>query len=67
MTIEMKIVTLQQRNYFKPGDIIEFFGPEIERFSQEVGTIWDERGNELDVAKHPLQTIKFKVESPPLP
>ncbi|ADU29796.1 peptidase U32 family protein [Evansella cellulosilytica] len=58
------IVTLQQRNYFKPGDTIEFFGPEINTFKQKVGTIWDEDGEELDAARHPLQVVKIKVDKP---
>ncbi|PYZ94174.1 collagenase-like protease [Salipaludibacillus keqinensis] len=58
------IVTLQQRNYFKPGDQIEFFGPEIMNFNQRVGKIWDEDGKELDAARHPLQIVRFKVEKP---
>lgn len=60
---ESGFVTLQQRNYFKPGDTIEFFGPELEdNFSQTVGTIYDDKGNELDAARHPLETVKFKVD-----
>lgn len=64
---ETRIVTLQQRNYFKQGDRIEFFGPEIANFSQEVGMIWDEDGNELNAARHPLQTVKLKVDKPVYP
>ncbi|MGY3715436.1 peptidase U32 family protein [Sutcliffiella cohnii] len=64
---ETKMVTLQQRNYFKPGDEVEFFGPEIENFTQKVEKIWDEDGNELDAARHPLQIVKFKVEQPIYP
>ncbi|QCR32968.1 U32 family peptidase [Lysinibacillus sp. SGAir0095] len=59
-----QMVTLQQRNYFKPGDTVEFFGPDIESFKFEVGQIWDEKGNELEVANHPLQIVKFKCERP---
>ncbi|TYR82323.1 U32 family peptidase [Priestia megaterium] len=61
---ETSIVTLQQRNHFKPGEEVEFFGPEIENFTQKVETIWDEEGNELDAARHPLQIVKFKVDKP---
>lgn len=61
---ETGMVTLEQRNYFKPGDTIEFFGPDIETFKMEVGQLWDEDGNELDVARHPLQIIQFKVDRP---
>ncbi|MFT0799969.1 U32 family peptidase [Bacillus swezeyi] len=59
---ETKIVTLQQRNFFKTGDEVEFFGPEIENFTCKIETIWDEKGNVLDAARHPLQIVKFKVE-----
>ncbi|MEH7379852.1 U32 family peptidase [Bacillus sp. JJ1533] len=61
---ELEIVTLQQRNYFKKGDQVEFFGPEIENFTQTVETIWDEDGNEIEAAKHPLQIVSFKVDKP---
>ncbi|MDE5413744.1 peptidase U32 family protein [Alkalihalobacterium chitinilyticum] len=64
---ETGIVTLQQRNHFKPGDEIEFFGPEIENFVQTVEAIWDEDGNELDAARHPLQIVKIKTKHPVYP
>ncbi|MFT4412733.1 peptidase U32 family protein [Fredinandcohnia humi] len=58
------IVTLQQRNFFKQGDQVEFFGPEIENFTQSIGTIWDEDGKEITTARHPLQIVSFKVDKP---
>lgn len=61
---ETQMVTLQQRNFFKPGEEVEFFGPEIENFKQKIEKIWDEDGRELDAARHPLQIVKFKVEKP---
>ena len=64
---ESGIVTLQQRNYFKKGDQVEFFGPEIANFTQTVEMIWDERGNEIEKAKHPLQIVSFKVDKPVYP
>ncbi|MDP4162853.1 MAG: U32 family peptidase [Bacillota bacterium] len=64
---ETQIVTLQQRNYFKPGDEVEFFGPEIENFTHVVDKIWDEKGNELDAARHPLQIVQFKLDKPVYP
>lgn len=62
-----RIVTLQQRNHFRPGDEVEFFGPEIENFTQVVEKIWDEEGNELDAARHPLQIVTFKVDQKVFP
>jgi len=61
---ETEMVTLQQRNYFKPGDEVEFFGPEIDNFTYKIEKIWDEDGNELDAARHPLQIVKFKMSTP---
>jgi len=61
---ETQMVTLQQRNYFKPGQEVEFFGPEIDNFTMVVDTIWDEDGEVLDAARHPLQIVKFKVAKP---
>jgi len=64
---ETQMVTLQQRNHFKPGDEVEFFGPEIENFTYIIEKIWDEDGNELDAARHPLQIVKFKMDRPVFP
>lgn len=61
---ETRMVTLQQRNFFRPGDTVEFFGPKMGTFQQVVGTVVDEDGNELDAARHPLQIVRFKVEHP---
>ncbi|MEK3981117.1 U32 family peptidase [Psychrobacillus sp. FSL K6-2836] len=55
-----QIVTLQQRNYFKPGDKVEFFGPEIENVEMVINEITDEKGRVLDAARHPLQIVQFK-------
>ncbi|WP_416827395.1 peptidase U32 family protein [Ectobacillus polymachus] len=64
---ETNIATIQQRNHFKPNQEVEFFGPEIENFTQKIETIWDEEGNELDAARHPLEIVKIKVNKPVYP
>ena len=40
----MKLLKLLQYNkeHFKPGQEIEFFGPEIQSFRQVIDTIYDE-------------------------
>ena len=58
---ETNEVTLEQRNYFKVGDKVEFFGPNLENTSFEINKMTDEVGLELEVARHPLQIIKFVV------
>nr|WP_295969582.1 U32 family peptidase [uncultured Bacillus sp.] len=64
---ETGMVTVQQRNHFKPGQEVEFFGPEIENFTMIIDRIWDEDGQELDAARHPLQIVQFKVTQPVYP
>ena len=59
---ETNEVLLEQRNYFKPGDVVEMFGPGIETFEFVVPDIYDEEGNKLEVARHPRQLIKFKLD-----
>lgn len=59
--------TIQQRNYFKTGQTIEFFGPEGIRFKQKVGTLTTEDGETVDAARHPLQILKMKVDQPVKP
>lgn len=61
------VATVQQRNHFKPGQEVEFFGPGGTFFKQQVGVLTDEEGNVLDAARHPLQFVKFKVEQPVKP
>lgn len=58
------MATIQQRNHFKRGAEVEFFGPNGAFFKQTVDQIWDTEGNELDAARHPLQLVRIKVESP---
>ncbi|SDM82560.1 putative protease [Psychrobacillus sp. OK028] len=57
---ETQIVKLQQRNYFKPGDKVEFFGPEIENIEMVINELTDEKGQVLEAARHPLQIVQFK-------
>lgn len=56
------MVTIEQRNYFMSGDRVEMFGPHIDTFSFTVPDIYDEDGNLLEVARHPKQVIKFKLD-----
>ncbi|AZN42233.1 peptidase U32 family protein [Paenibacillus albus] len=58
---------VQQRNHFKPGQEVEFFGPNGTFFKQAVGEIKDESGNVLDAARHPLQYVVIKTEQPVKP
>lgn len=55
-------VTLEQRNNFKVGDTIQFFGPSTETFDYTVEEILDEEGNSIDSARHPQMIVKLKLD-----
>lgn len=61
---EEKMVLLEQRNYFKKGDIVEFFGPETETFTYTVHTILNDKDEEIEVANHPNMLVKLPVDKP---
>ncbi|WP_034908028.1 peptidase U32 family protein [Eremococcus coleocola] len=61
---ETQMATIQQRNNFKVGDIIEFYGPGMRHFEQVLSQMWDEDGNEIEVARHAMMTVRFKVNHP---
>ena len=46
---------------------VEFVGPGGRQFEQVIGDMEDEDGNPLDVARHPLQSIRLRTELPVAP
>lgn len=61
---ETQIATIQQRNNFKVGDTIEFYGPGMRHFEQHLTELWDEDGELIDVAPHAMMICKIKVDQP---
>ena len=59
-----QIATIQQRNNFKVGDDIEFYGPGMRHFEQHLTELWDEEGNAIEVAPHAMMIFKMKVNQP---
>ena len=57
------IATIEQRNNFGVGTIVQFFGPNIETFEYEIGEIFDENLESIEVARHPQMIIKLKVNT----
>ena len=53
---ENKIVVLESRNYFKVGDEVQFFGPNMETFNWTINKIYNENLEEIDVSRHLLAT-----------
>ena len=56
-----KLAKIEQRNYFKVGDIIEIFGPN-KVFSYEIKEIKDADMNNIDIVRHPKEIVYLKVE-----
>lgn len=57
-----KCLILKERNYFKCGDKVEIFTPNLKRYKYTIDKIYDEDMNELEVARHPEQVLKLKFE-----
>jgi len=57
-----KEVHLIVKNYFKKGDIVEFFSPNDETIKFKIPLMYDLDGSEIDVARHPEETLKFKID-----
>ena len=59
---ETGIATVEQRNRMFLGDEIEIFGPGKDYFVQKIEKMWDNEGNEIEVAPHPQQIIKLRTD-----
>ncbi len=58
---ETTIALIEQRNYFKVGDVVEIFSPYHDDIEYEIKEIYDEDNNSIDVVRHPKQRIKIKI------
>ncbi|WP_026894141.1 peptidase U32 family protein [Clostridiisalibacter paucivorans] len=61
---ETNMATVEQRNRVFVGDKVEIFGPNRDFFIQNIQNMWDEKGNEINVAPHAQQIYKIKVDRP---
>lgn len=56
-----KLATIEQRNYFKVGDIVEIFGPQLHTITYPIEEIFDEQGKPITIVRHPKQIVKIKI------
>ena len=61
---ENGIAPITQRNRFFKGDEIEIIQPMKPFFVQTIDSMCDENGNEIEVANHAEQIVKFKTAQP---
>ena len=59
---ECKLVTIEERNYFKVGDILEVFGPNLAPTELKINKIYDEDMHQIDVARHPQMIVKIPCD-----
>lgn len=57
-------VMIEQRNYFKVGDTIEFFSPHHENILIQVKEIYNEDRESVEVANHPMEILYLKCDQP---
>lgn len=55
------VATIEERNYFKIGDNVQFFGSETETTNYKIEEIFDEFDNRINESNHPQMIIKLKV------
>ncbi|HZW67096.1 MAG TPA: U32 family peptidase [Pseudogracilibacillus sp.] len=58
------IATIEQRNNFGVGDEIEFYGPDFSHHTETIEELWDDEGQAIDRARHPLMKVQMKVSAP---
>lgn len=58
------IITLEQRNHFKIGDQVEFFGPKTGVISYQLTEMFNEKNEAVVVAPHAQMIIKIKADLP---
>lgn len=57
-----KLLEIEQRNYFKVGDMVEFFAPFCDNIHMRIEKLVDIDGNDVDVARHPLQQLFIPID-----
>lgn len=55
------IATIEERNYFKIGDEVQFFGPSTETKNFRIEEILDEDGEIVEEANHPQMIVNIRV------
>lgn len=56
------LAKIEQRNYFKVGDFVEFFGPNDFVNILKIEHIYDEEGKPLKIVNHPRQIVWIETD-----
>ncbi len=55
------MVIVESRNYFKVGDTVEFFGPNMETFTYKINTIYNDSDEKIEASRHPKTLVKLPI------
>lgn len=59
---ETNVALIEQRNYFEKGDLVEFFGPDLDNTNYIVDNMYSvDQKCDIDVARHPLEKLQIKL------
>jgi len=61
---ESKLAKIEQRNYFRVGETVEFFSPSHDNIVMEISHIYNENMEEVEVANHPMEILYIPVTEP---
>ena len=56
-----KLAKIEQRNYFKINDKIEFFSPKKKHWAMTVKKLFNEEMEEIEIANHPMAILYLEV------
>ena len=56
------LAIIEERNYFKKGDIVEIFSPNNDIITIKLDKIYDCDNNIIDVVNHPMQVVKIPID-----
>lgn len=59
--VQDHIAVIEQRNYFKVGDVVEIFGPNHTPITISIDSILDEFDQPISVVRHPRQIVKIPI------
>ena len=61
---ETGFATVEQRNNMKAGQEIEIFQPKLAGYRQILQEMYDDAGEAIEVAPHPQQVVKIRMDKP---
>lgn len=59
---ENGMAIIEQRNYFKKGDVVEIFGPNLKSIIFTINDIYDENHDLIDIVRHPKQIVMIPLK-----